>query len=406
MKLNSQAHAVMLLTVSLGKSDRPDTKPLSTKEWARFARWLKGHNLEPSVLLKGDVKVLLSGWLDRSITLARLENLLGREMALGLALEKWQRAGLWAITRSDLEYPKRLKKRLRFESPPVFFGCGNKALLDRGGIARCGTRPAGDEGLCGNKTFFGCGGIAVVGSRNADQEDIDFAENLGAAAARQGYSIISGGARGIDESAMLGALKSEGTAVGVMAHGLLRAATSAKYRKYLLADDLVLITPFNPEAGFNVGNAMSRNRYIYCLADAAVVVCSTPNKGGTWHGAVGHLKKAEEWSPRVPLWVKHTASAESGNRALVDEGARWIPHDHPTSLDCLLNGSSASTVEDRRTDPPAHAAEFTFPATTESEKETSEPPDRVGRSSEAQPERTATNEPAAGTKTDQMEMDL
>lgn len=26
---------------------------------------------------------------------------------------------------------------------------------------------------------------------------------------------------------------------------------------------------------FNVGNAMSRNRYIYCLADAAIVISST-----------------------------------------------------------------------------------------------------------------------------------
>ena len=120
--------------------------------------------------------------------------------------------------------------------------------------------------------LLGRGGIAVVRSRDADQEDIAFTENLGDSAAKQGYSVVSGAARGVDESAMLGALKNEGTANGVMADSLLRAATSAKFRKYLLAGDLVLITPFNPEAGFNVGNAMSRNRYIYCLADAAVVV--------------------------------------------------------------------------------------------------------------------------------------
>ena len=32
---------------------------------------------------------------------------------MGLALEKWQRAGLWVMTRSDADYPVRLKKRLK-----------------------------------------------------------------------------------------------------------------------------------------------------------------------------------------------------------------------------------------------------------------------------------------------------
>jgi hypothetical protein len=92
---------------------------------------------------------------------------------------------------------------------------------------------------------------------------------------------VSGEARGIDETAMLSALEHQGTAIGVLADRLLRAATSAKYRKHLMVNNLVLVSPFNPEAGFNVGNAMARNRHIYCLADAAVVVSSTRDKGGT-----------------------------------------------------------------------------------------------------------------------------
>ena len=131
MILNSQAQAVMLLTARFGKLDRSGVKPLSTREWARFAGWLKDHDLEPSALLKGDLKSELSEWTDRSISLPRLESLLDRGGALALALEKWQRAGLWIITRSAPEYPQRLKRRLRMESPPVLFGCGNKSLLER-----------------------------------------------------------------------------------------------------------------------------------------------------------------------------------------------------------------------------------------------------------------------------------
>ena len=311
MQLDSQAQAVLLLTLSFGKSGNAGAKPLSTKEWARFAIWLRDHALKPSSLLKGTLDDLLSGWMDRAITLPRLENLLDRGALLGLLLEKWQRAGLWVIARSDPDYPDRLKRRLKFEAPPILFGCGNKMLLKKGGIA-------------------------VVGSRDATEEDIAYTNNLGAEAAAQGYSIVSGGARGVDQSAMLGALECEGTAVGVLADSLLRSATSAKYRKYLMAGDLALVSPFNPEAGFNVGNAMARNRSIYCLADTAVVISSTPNKGGTWNGAIEDLEA--RW---VPLWVKKSGEEKSGNPELIKRGGRCLP-EAPSSLSNLFDDSSTN----------------------------------------------------------------
>ncbi len=215
MNMGSQAQAVILLTVPFVKTG---TKPLTVKEWARFAAWLRDHELEPSNLLETDPKPLLSGWVDRAITSVRVEALLDRGVALGFAMEKWQRAGLWTVTRSDVEYPERLKRRLRLESPPVLFGCGNRALL-------------------------GKGGVAVAGSRDADEDHIGFSTDLGRVCARQGYSVVSGAARGVDESAMLGALQSEGTVVGVMADGLLRAATSAKYRKHLRSGAGVSVQP-------------------------------------------------------------------------------------------------------------------------------------------------------------------
>src|SRR5258705_13236241 len=160
MNLTPQAQAVMLLTVPFGKSDSARAKPLSNSEWARFAIWLKDHGLEPAYLLKGDLQSLLAGWMDRSVSVARIQTLLGRGAALGLALEKWQRAGLWILTRSDPDYPERLKRHLRSESPAVLFGCGDKSLLNRGGIA-------------------------VVGSRDASEEDLAFTEKLGKCAAMQ-----------------------------------------------------------------------------------------------------------------------------------------------------------------------------------------------------------------------------
>jgi predicted Rossmann fold nucleotide-binding protein DprA/Smf involved in DNA uptake len=118
---------------------------------------------------------------------------------------------------------------------------------------------------------------------------------------------------------MQGALTTDGTVIGVLADRLLKSVTSSKYRQALMAQSLVLMSPFNPEAGFDVGNAMARNKYVYCLADAAVIVHSG-TKGGTWNGAIENLRNA--W---VPLWVKPANDSESGNAQLVAKGARWLP---------------------------------------------------------------------------------
>ena len=315
MALSTQEQAILLINASLQNSDGQSIKPLTRSEWSRFAFWLKEHALEPAHLISGDPDTLLSALKDKTITIHRIKTLLSRGATLGLALEKWSRAGLWVITRASSDYPDKLKKCLKLESPAILFGCGNRELLNKGGLA-------------------------VIGSRNADQNDLDFTQNLGRRSAAEGYTIISGGARGVDQTAMLAAMDARGTVIGVVSDSLLRNSTSANYRNKLMNGDLVLISPFNPEAGFNIGNAMARNRYIYCLSDAAVVVCSSVDKGGTWNGAIENLKAG--W---VPLWVKKTQQKDSGNTVLARKGAHWLPDTF--SIASLFTMSKQTTVSQK-----------------------------------------------------------
>ena len=120
----------------------------------------------------------------------------------------------------------------------------------------------------------------------------------------------------------------------MLADSLLRASNSAKYRRAIMDKNLVLVSPFNPEAGFDVGNAMARNKYIYALSDAAVIVSAIEGKGGTWSGAVEALKHA--W---VPLWVKAHSDAQSGNAVLVSMGANWL--EQGAAIDTLVLGDKA-----------------------------------------------------------------
>jgi predicted Rossmann fold nucleotide-binding protein DprA/Smf involved in DNA uptake len=81
---------------------------------------------------------------------------------------------------------------------------------------------------------------------------------------------------------------------------------------------------------------MRRNRLIYVLAQASVVVASSTDKGGTRAGALENLKA--DW---VPLWVRSDGSP--GNRQLLAEGARPLSAADPADLDV------ARLTEDPRT---------------------------------------------------------
>ena len=85
-------------------------------------------------------------------------------------------------------------------------------------------------------------------------------------------------------------------------------------------DNLLLLSVSKPDAGFNVGFAMMRNRYIYAQSEATVVVRSDLNKGGTWTGATENLKN--NWC--TTLCWEHSYP---GNKVLIEKGAIPIPND-------------------------------------------------------------------------------
>ena len=289
--LDENSQAILLLSTYFSAHRKGDTSPLTPVEYGRFARWLLENHFQPKDLLR-QPEVVLKGWSDpkAKINSDRVNFLLGRGMAMGLALEKWTSAGIWIITRADSDYPERLKRHLKEDAPPLLFGVGNRALLN-------------------------AGGLAMVGSRNIDATDETYARELAQRAANEGMNVVSGGARGVDETAMLAALEVEGTALGVLANDLLKAALSNKWRSYLKSKQCCLVSICYPEAPFNVDNAMGRNKYIYSLADYGLVIRSDKDKGGTWAGAKENQKKG-----LVPLFVKADSNA-AGNAALLELGA-------------------------------------------------------------------------------------
>ena len=299
--LSPNTEAILLLTAPLlaGKG-QTSSDLLSPGEYNRLARHLQKLNLEPAVLTARDGPEVARR-CEQVIEVSRLERLLGRGFLLAQAVERWHARAMWVVSRADPEYPRRLKSRLKADAPAVLYGCGNISSLDSGGLA-------------------------VVGSRNVDEALVQYTQTIGALAAQAQSAILSGGARGIDQAAMHGALDAGGKATGVLADSLEKAVVSKYNRDMLLAGRLVLTSPYDPAAGFNVGNAMRRNKIVYALADASLVVSSDLNKGGTWTGAVEQLDKLK----LVTVFVRSTGPRSAGLDALAARGAR--PWPNPLSI--------------------------------------------------------------------------
>lgn len=290
--LTNDTKAIILLCGILGKDHA--VKPLKQAEYNGLVQWLISQKMRPEDLLQH--KNVESAAIGSGIDQQRLNHLLGRGVQLGFSVEEWQRNGIWVISRSDQDYPVRYKKHLKDKAPPLLFGVGDRSLLKGGGIA-------------------------IVGSRNVDSDGENFTRNAAELCAYNKMPVISGGARGVDQIAMNAALDAGGITIGVLAENLLKKSLERKARNAISNRQLLLISPFHPNARFTVGTAMGRNKLIYALADYGLVVSADHKKGGTWAGATEELKRENS----LTIFIRLGEDVPSGNKELMKLGALEWP---------------------------------------------------------------------------------
>lgn len=293
--LEPDAQAIFLLCGRLGSHDDSSAKPLTRNQYNEVANWLNNNNMRPGDLLEKEGRKELSIFGDEGkLTEERLQALLDRGTALAMAVEEWTNKGGWILARSDEDYPRRFRRRLRHLAPPILYGIGDRKLLEYGGVS-------------------------MVGSRDASDAALAFVRDLAARCAEEGVSVVSGGARGVDQASMDAALEAGGRVAGALANGLATTARKRKYREAIADNRLTLISAYHPNSRFAVWKAMGRNKHIYALGDGTVVAHSAVESGGTWAGATENLK--HEW---VPLFVYASAPTPEGNRKLIEMGGTPI----------------------------------------------------------------------------------
>lgn len=254
--MNPREQGFLLLTCRMGD---PERKVLTVPQLRLLAQCVAASQIPNE---NGQLQlehVMALGYNRESAR--RILDLLSEEERLQWYLQRAKKEGVTPISRVSDAYPQILRRRLGLNTPGCLWAKGELSLLDM---------PM----------------ISLVGSRELRPENEAFAREVGKQAAKQGYALVSGNAKGADRTAQDVCLSAGGKVICVVADELT-TKTADKNILYLSEDSFDL--PFSAQ------RALSRNRVIHALGQVTLVAQCTLGKGGTWDGVLNNLRYG--WSP-------------------------------------------------------------------------------------------------------------
>lgn len=174
---------------------------------------------------------------------------------VGATMRACEAGSIAWITRTDPTYPTSLAEL--HDPPPVVFLRGDAGLLARRGVS-------------------------IVGSRRSTEYGRGVARSLAGALVRQGISVISGMALGIDGAAHRGALDAGGATIAVLGSGpdQLTPSSHRQLGMQIVEQGLVL-SEFTPGTPARAAHFPRRNRLIAALSVALVVVEAAERSGAS-----------------------------------------------------------------------------------------------------------------------------
>ena len=233
----------------------------------------------------------------------------------------------WAklVTLSEAAYPELL--RWLPDPPPVLYMRGE--MLPQDGVA-----------------------IAVVGSRRPSRYGRMMAERFGAELAGQGFTVVSGMARGVDGLAHQGALQAGGRTVAVLGCGVNRVYPPEHRRLYeSICGQGAVVSEFGFDTKPDRWNFPRRNRIISGLT-LGVVVVEASERSGTLHTAQHAIEQGREVFA-VPGRIDVESSR--GTHRLIQGGAKLVTGVGDI-LDELPEAIRASALQNAKTQAPDEEA--------------------------------------------------
>lgn len=263
--LSDDSTVIMLLCSNLTtRKVDSEYKPYTISQWNKLTEKLIKCGKTPKDLFNIDSIVSELNIDDEEYL--RIKYLISRVGNLSIVISQLNSLGINIVTRADKNYPRIYKSKLKKQAPAFLYYAGDLQLYDKQNIA-------------------------VVGSRNIDESGIEFTRKFVKLVCKNNFSIISGGARGVDSIAEKTALDNDGKIIIVVSDSFSKKIKNKDIRNAILQKRCLVVSTFHPEEHFMSYNAMDRNKYIYAASKYALIVASDYKKGGTWAGAIENYKK-------------------------------------------------------------------------------------------------------------------
>lgn len=277
--MTAAERGILLLCCDLG---RQGARPLSEPQFRALSR--RARSLGPGT---DDLdSELNAGHLTRlgcpEEEAHRILALLNRGALLDRYLEAGRLDGIFPLTCRSGDYPAQLLRKPGGGIPPVFFCAGNLELL-RGPF------------------------VGLAGSRRLGASGAAFARRAGELAAKEGFTLVTGGAWGADWTAVRACLQNGGRTVMFVPDELRRRAGDA-------GPNCLLLSAGGYDLPFSAARALSRNAWVHKMGNSTLIAQTGIGRGGTWRGGVENLRMG--WSA---LYVNDDGSP--GAVALADRGA-------------------------------------------------------------------------------------
>lgn len=253
--MNAREQGFLLLTSFLGD---PERKPLTIPQFRTLTHRVQQMDVpEKREMTASDIVAL--GY-DENFA-RRILALLSQQDLLKAYLQRAKKEGCYPLTRLNPQYPRNLRLGLGLDAPGSLWYKGDLSLLEM---------PA----------------ISLVGSRNLSIANAAFAREAGEQAAKQGFALVSGNARGADREAQDTCLDAGGKVICIVADAL---------QSHRENDNILYLSETGFNLPFSAQRALSRNRLIHCLGEKVLVAQCSYKKGGTWQGTTANLRN--QWSP-------------------------------------------------------------------------------------------------------------
>jgi len=278
-------------------------KQKNIREWIILSKAPRLGPAKFNQLMKyfGSVEKILSASFQELSKIPKIDqNTLGyitnkaKELSIEKDLDLMDKLGVGLITIEDAEYPSNLK--MIFDPPFVLYVRGKLKKEDENSVA-------------------------VVGTRRATNYAKITARRLARDLAKEGITVVSGMARGVDTSAHWGALEAGGRTIAVLGCGVdIVYPFENKELMEAIAKEGAVISEFPMGAIPERQNFPRRNRVISGLSKGVVVV-EAPLKSGALITANFALEQGREVFA-VPGNITNPYS--QGSNLLIKEGAKLV----------------------------------------------------------------------------------